>query len=288
MDVRRFIDLHVHVGPEVIPRKYTASQLVKEEAGKIAGVALKNHFCPTAPLIRGVESEDIILVGSVTLNNYVGGLNPDAVYASAKISKLPIIVWFPTINARNFLERSEYEIPPEWVGPDFRSRPSKEVKGISAMDAKGKLTEDAEKVLQAIKDNDCILATGHVSWQEARYLVTEAVRMGIKRIIVTHPIYQLIDMPLEVQKELSQNEGVYIEQTFAMYSIDRIPISRIAEQIKAIGVENCIISSDVGQVNSPSPSEALSRFTKMLLKEGLTEDDLRMMGGVNPRKLLAK
>lgn len=288
MDIRRFIDLHVHVGPEVIPRKYTAPQLVNEESGKVGGLALKNHFCPTAPFIGGMEKEDLVLVGSVTLNNYVGGLNPDAVYASAKISRLPIIVWFPTINAQNFLNRSDYEIPPEWVGSGFRSRLSNEVKGICVIDNKGKLTEDTTKVLQAIKDNECILATGHISWQEARCLVNEAVSMGIKRVIVTHPIYQLINMPLEVQKELALNDGVYIEQTFAMYSIDSIPIGRIVKQIKALGAENCIISSDVGQVNSPSPSEALKTFAELLLKKGITEDELRIMGEVNPKKLLSR
>ncbi|MCC6005015.1 MAG: hypothetical protein LM590_11835 [Thermofilum sp.] len=37
-------------------------------------------------------------------------------------------------------------------------------------------------------------------------LVKEVVKMGIKRIIITHPIYQLINMPVEIQKELSKKE----------------------------------------------------------------------------------
>ena len=286
MDVRQFIDLHVHVGPEVIPRKYTVTSLVAEETGKIAGVAFKNHFYQTMPLVSAEETADIILVGSVTLNNYNGGLNPDVIYASAKISKLPIIVWFPTINADNFLKQSRYEIPPEWVGYGFKSRLSGEVAGIKVVGDDGKLTEDTRKVLQAIKANDCILATGHISWQESRLVVNEAVKMGIKRIIITHPIYQLIDMPLEVQKELAQNKGVYIEQTYAMCLIDKIDVQKIASQIKELGAENCIISSDVGQMTSPSPSKALETFTELLEQEGITQDELRLMGETNPRKLL--
>jgi len=38
-----------------------------------------------------------------------------------------------------------------------------------------------------------------------------------------------------------------------MYLIDKIPIKEIAEQIKEICPENCIISSDMGQAGNPDP-----------------------------------
>ena len=289
MDVKNFIDLHVHIGPEVIPRKFTTAEIVKAESGKIGGLALKNHFSPTTQMIGTIEEpEDLMLIGSVTLNKSVGGLNPDVIYASARISKRPIIVWFPTISADNFLRQSKYEIPPEWVGAGFESRLSAEADAVRISNAAGELTEETTKVLRAIKKNNCILATGHVSWQDAKTLVRVALMVGIKKIIVTHPVYQLIDMPLEVQKELAQNEGVYIEQTYAMNLIDKIPISKIAEQIKTIGAANCIISSDVGQVNSPNPSEALRTFAMLLNQEGVSEKELKVMGEKNPEQILSK
>src|SRR3989344_518394 len=173
MNVKSFIDLHVHIGPEILPRKFTVSKLIKEQKGKIRGIALKNHLYPTMPLIKSENTDELLLIGSVTLNNYIGGLNSDAIYASAKISENPIIVWFPTINADNFLKRSKYEIPPEWVNKGFRSRLSKDVKGIRIMENE-KLSQEAFNVLKAIKENNCILATGHVSWEEAELLVREA------------------------------------------------------------------------------------------------------------------
>jgi predicted TIM-barrel fold metal-dependent hydrolase len=117
-------------------------------------------------------------------------------------------------------------------------------------------------------------------------LVEEAVAMGIGRIIVTHPIYQRIAMPLEVQQELARKEGVYIEQCYSMYFIDDIPIKDIAMQIKAVGAEKCLLTSDMGQVNSPAPSVALRTFADLLKEQGLNEQELREMGEVNPRKLL--
>lgn len=286
MNIGNFIDLHVHVGPEPIPRKFTAGSIALEEKGKIAGMALKNHFFPTMPMIAAVEQSELLLVGSIVLNNAVGGLNPEVIRASAQLSKLPIIVWFPTISAQNFLNQSTYEIPPEWGGKEFVSRLSSTINGITVVDD-GKLIQEAKAVLQVIKENNCILATGHLSWPEAKLLVEEAVEMGITKIIITHPIYQRIAMPLEVQQELARKEGVYIEQCYSMYFIDDISISEIATQIKAIGAEKCIITSDVGQVNSPAPSAALQVFTELLKKEGITEPELRVMGEVNPRKLLS-
>lgn len=291
MEIKNFIDLHVHIGPEILPRKFTVQTLVEAEQGKLSGMALKSHFYPTIPLIKSIGDNDIrdatklILIGSVTLNNYVGGLNPDAIYASAKLSTLPIIVWFPTINAQNFLDNSEYEIPPEWVGNGFVSRLSKNVKGITVL-KDGKLSLDALEVLQAIKENNCILATGHLAANEAALLVRKAVERGIKRIIITHPIYQRIDMNIKLQQELTRFEGVYVEHNYAMYLVDKIPLTEIAKQIKLVGAEKCIISSDLGQVNNPSPSAGLKEFCRLLLEEGITKAELKVMGEINPRKLL--
>jgi|SRR3989344_3495863 len=286
MNVKNFIDLHVHIGPEILPRKFTVQSIAEHEKNNIKGMALKNHLYSTMPLIRSVDAEKPLLIGSVTLNNYVGGLNPDAIYASAKISNMPIIVWFPTINADNFLKRSIYEIPPEWVGKGFVSRRSSDVRGISIIDKEGRLTKEAISVLSAIKENGCVLATGHISWQEAEKLVEKAVTMGIDKIIVTHPVYQLIDMPVDVQKKLASKPGVYMEQNYAMYLIDKVPIEKIAGQIKAVGAERCIISSDMGQISSPSPSEAMQKFSEMLMKEGISRKEIKIMGEINPGKLI--
>ena len=109
--------------------------------------------------------------------------------------------------------------------------------------------------------------------------------MGITKIIVTHPIYQRINMPVEVQKKLTAL-GAKIEQCYSMYSIDKIPVIKIARQIKEVGVKNCILSSDVGQLFSPSPSEALEIFGGLLQKEGITLTELQTMLVDNPKLLI--
>lgn len=279
-------DLHVHIGPEIIPRRYTAQSLVQQETGRIAGMALKNHFFSTVPLISEQKTTDLALIGSVVLNTFVGGLNPDAIYAASTIANNTFIVWFPTMSSAQFLKESEWEIAPEWIGnKNVVSRKASCLGGITLCTAEGTLTQQTMSVLKSIQSTGAILATGHISWEESRILVKKAYTMGITQIIITHPIYQRIQMPLDIQQELVAC-GAVMEHCFSMYSIDKIPISSIARQIKHIGANNCILSTDVGQTFSPSPSEALYIFATLLMKEGITVDEITTMIIRNPFRLI--
>ena len=59
--ITRAIDLHVHIGPEIIPRKYTAQSLADAERGKIAGCVLKNHFYPTAGMFDIKNIKEVLI-----------------------------------------------------------------------------------------------------------------------------------------------------------------------------------------------------------------------------------
>jgi hypothetical protein len=289
--VQQAIDLHVHIGPEIVPRKFTLPQLIAYEAGKLKGVGVKNHFFPTAAMDAGVaKSAKPFVIASVALNRYVGGFNADIVRASAELSKRPIIVWFPTVHAEKFLKSQQFEIPKEWIGEKRRTvlklRSAKSIAALRIFDERGRIRKDVQAVLNAIEECGAILATGHLSWAESRELVRFAAeKVGIKKIIVTHPIYQQINMPIEIQKELAEL-GAFMEQCYSMHSIDGIPVAGIAKQIKAVGAENCILSSDVGQVFSKSPSESLIEFISLLERESITEKEIKRMLIENPNKLI--
>ncbi len=285
--IKQAIDIHVHIGPEIIPRKYTAQLFLDIEEEKLGGAVLKNHFYPTQPFINEIKIKSrAMLFGGIVLNNYVGGLNDQAVYASSIISKQPIVVWFPTISAENFLNESKFEIPKEWINKkNFSAKKSNEIEPVRVT-TNGKLTPNAIKVLSMIEQYNAVLATGHIAWEESVILINKALEMGIKKIVVTHPIYQRIDMPLKIQKKLAK-QGCFIEHSYSMYSIDKIPINKIASQIKAVGFQSVILSSDVGQPFSPSPSKALYQFALLLNQEGISEDELFTMLVANPKNLLS-
>lgn len=284
--IKNSFDLHVHIGPEIIPRKFTVPSLIIKETGNIAGMALKNHFFSTVPFINEVKSPKLVLVGSVVLNNFSGGINSDTIYAASTLTRKPFIVWFPTVSSNQFLKNSRWEIAPEWVQKSgFKARLSKSILGISIVDSNGKCTPQTIEVLKAIKQSNAILATGHISWQESYALIKAAAAIGIKRMIVTHPIYQKIAMPIAVQKQLTEF-GAKIEECFSMYSIDKISITEIASQIKSVGYRNCILSSDVGQSFSPPPSVALKIFSQFLSREGVSQNELATMLIDNPKALI--
>lgn len=294
MDYRKIlqqaIDLHIHIGPEIIPRKFTLSELINYEKGKLKGVGVKNHFFPTIAMGEPPAKDgSLFVINSVVLNHYVGGFNPDVIRASAELSEKPIIVWFPTLHTKEFLQSQKFEIPEEWIDPKMQRRlklrPTEKIKALSVFD-NGKISKEVEMVLYSIKENGAILATGHLSWQESYELVKFAVeKIGIEKIIITHPIYQKIDMPIKIQKELAEL-GALIEHCYSMYSIDKIPMDKIARQIKAVGADNCILSSDVGQTFSKSPSGALTDFISLLEKEGVTENEIKTMLIKNPARLV--
>ena len=283
--IKRSIDLHLHVGPEVIPRTYTARTLAEKEAGKLGGAVMKNHFLSTAGMIAGNEREEMRLFGGIVLNNYVGGLNPDAIYASASVAPCPLFVWMPTLHTQQFLEKSVFEIPPEWTGSkDFKSRPSSAIKPV-VIAKDGKLAPEVMPVLKAIAEMKAVLCTGHISADESLLLARQACELGISKIVITHPIYQKIAMPVEMQKELA-SMGCLIEHCYSMYSIDRIPIQKMAEEIAAVGPQHIVVSSDVGQSFSPSPSQALKTFARLLMDAGLSFDEIETTCATNPRKLV--
>jgi len=291
--VKESYDLHFHIGPDILPRKYTVDELVAEESGKISGVALKSHSFPTIALIEAARKHDhLTLIGSVTLNYFMGGFNESAIYASSMMSHdHPIIVWLPTVHAENHLlkNKSQYEIPPEWVkDPEFKPRQKYDLKAIRVTDWAGKMIRKMGSCMKVIEDNDCVVATGHVSWQEAQKLAEECIDRGIK-VILTHPMQRDIAMPLDVQRRLA-DRGAYVEYCYVMY-LDRdhpddYPLGEQARCMREIGEDRVVLTSDAGQRRNPGSSECLTEYVKLLGGEGIGEGQFRKMLVDNPRRIL--
>src|SRR3989338_4293947 len=143
--IRQAIDLHVHVGPEIIPRKFTLPELLDYEKGKLKGVGIKNHFFPTISMSAASMAKGLpLVVNSVVLNRYVGGFNADIVRASAALSDKSIIVWFPTLHAQQFLQSQKFEIPDEWLALEARGRlrlrPTRSIEPLIIFDAAGEIS----------------------------------------------------------------------------------------------------------------------------------------------------
>src|SRR6202000_1849163 len=83
----------------------------------LAGFGLKSHYTSTAERARVVNRAvaGTRAVGTIVLNQAVGGLNPLAVEIAAREGAR--IVWLPTVDAVNEAgaRDREYAHPPMWV-----------------------------------------------------------------------------------------------------------------------------------------------------------------------------
>ena len=176
--VRGAYDLHLHVSPDVFPRKTTDLEVAGRftELG-LGGFVLKSHYTPTAEraaVVRQATGADAL--GSVTLNWGVGGLNPIAVEICARVGGR--FVWMPTFDSWNesvSAANASPGRPPAWLA--FKQE--LEARGmagppIKVIDEEGGLTAAAAGILEVIARHDLVLCTGHLSRDEVFALVAGA------------------------------------------------------------------------------------------------------------------
>jgi hypothetical protein len=59
-----------------------------------------------------------------------------------------------------------------------------------------------------------------------------------------------------------------------------------ADAIRAIGVESCILSTDLGQAGNPLPADGFGALLMALRRLGLSTQELDRMAKQNPASLL--
>ncbi|MEN6567435.1 MAG: DUF6282 family protein [Veillonellales bacterium] len=266
------VDMHVHSSPDVVPRKLTdiGVALQAKQAG-LAGVLLKGHYCATASRAALVRESvpGIRVYGGVVLNQAVGGLNPCAVATEVALGAKE--VWLPTISALNHLRFNHQDLE----------------KGVPVVDDQGKLLPALYEVLEVVAGADVILGTGHLSTEETEKVITAALKKGVSKILVTHPEWEVTAMPVAVQQRLAA-KGVYFERCFyASNSPQKLPVSELVNQIKAVGAASTVLSSDFGQVFNEEPAVGFRRFLDCMLQGGISPLEIEIMIKKNPNGLLA-
>jgi hypothetical protein len=262
------IDFQVHVDPDPYRKRVCDAHdlALQARAAGMGGVVLKSHDYPTAPLVQIVRRavEGIALYGSVTLNPAVGGINPSAVDASARLGAR--VVWMPTLHA--VAER----------GQD----------GVLILGANGQLLPAVRDVLAIVRQYDLVLGTGHLLEPELRVLVPEARRMGVERIVATHAS-KIADVSLDVglQRALA-DQGAVIEHSFGhtLPQFGNLRLEVMLEAFRAVGAARCILSTDLGRADAPPPWDGLRSGIAALLDAGMDEGEVRLLVNDTPRRLL--
>lgn len=265
------VDLHVHSAPDVDRRRFDDLELARaaRDAG-MGAVLIKSHQNSTVEraYLVGRSVPGIRVYGGLVLNETVGGLNPAAVDLALRLGAKQI--WMPTRSARNHRL--------------FHG----EAGGIGILDAQGALLPEVEEIVRAVSRAGCILGTGHLSPEETAVLVEASQRLGAPKILVTHPEWGPTFHSEEAQKALARFENVFFERCFVSttHLCGCVPFETIEQAIGATGVERTIISTDLGQPDTPAPAEGLRMYAERLSASGFSRDDIRMMLETNPERLL--
>ncbi len=272
------IDLHVHSAPDSGPRSIDALQIARiaRDAGMKA-ILLKNHYAPTAGLAFVVERAvpGIRVFGGVALNGSMGVNAAAVAHMAATTGGHGKVVWMPTFD-------SEHYHRVDRPNPNF-----------VPVSRRGKLLPEVLEVLDRIAEHGLVLATGHSSPEESLMLIREARKRGIDKILVTHPLPPPVSMPLELQKEAA-GLGALLEYpvgtALAVYPSWKVSadekFNAYVEAMRAVGPENVVLSSDLGQPMNPIHTDGLAGFIGKLLGAGFMQADIDKMTKSNPARLL--
>lgn len=274
-------DIHIHASPDVIARAQDWLSLAKDaHAAGMAGMVVKDHTTSTAGLAHALNTlypTGPRFYGALVLNETVGGLNPYAVEAALREGVA--IVYLPTYTAAH-----QVATRPDAFAPAY-PRPHGAYRGIGVLDAVGEPRPEVEAIVDLIGAHDAVLATGHVSPEEALAVLRLGRRRGLRRMVVTHAT---AGMSVAQQREAVAC-GAMIEhclQSAAPLSEKAATLRVMREQIEQVGAAHVIVSSDFGQVANGPVVAAFARYLGALRDAGLSEDALRTAITVNPQRLL--
>lgn len=272
------VDAHMHTAPDTFSRHDTDFSAARRARDRgMRAIVLKTHHFETATrawLAR--EETGFEVLGGMTLNDWTGGLNPKAIDGLADYD--PSVVWLPTISASNHLRGANIE--------EFKSAEGD--RGIDLLED-GRLREDAYRVLEAVAEHDLVLATGHVSTEEAFAAVEAGFDLGIEDIVITHPFADFLQYGIDEMREITDLgatlEFLYVTTTPRMG--EAATVEDVATAIEEIGAENAIIATDAGSTENEPALEMLMRFIHELRDAGVSDAEIETMVEDNPSTILS-
>ena len=140
--------------------------------------------------------------------------------------------------------------------------------------------------LTALAENDLTLATGHLNAQETVALVRRAHAAGIRRIIMTHPLFQATNQGVDTLVRMWRECGAYSELAFVNIAMDHLSYEAYVDVILAVTPEGVILTTDLGQVMNMKVADGWREFMAELGKRGVKEDEITRMAVLNPHRLL--
>ena len=233
-------------------------------------------------LVPGVE-----VVGTVTLNCAVGGMNALAVEIAAREGAR--IVWMPTVDSPGRdgrAHRAEARRQGAALGapPARAARLGLSVEPVHVTDANGQLLPETRDVLRAIARHGLILATGHLARDDTFAVVDGALEEGVADIVVTHPEFTCQNFSIEDQVALAER-GCLLERCLTTPHSGKTTWEHVFDGVRAVGIERTLFSSDLGNPDYPEVEDGLALWADRLLGAGFDEDEVQEMIVAQSRRL---
>ncbi|MEM3501333.1 MAG: DUF6282 family protein [Candidatus Bathyarchaeia archaeon] len=287
--MQRIVEFHVHGAPKSLAgmvREWDEVQIAKRYCDEgAAAVVFKSHTFPSAArtlLVRNavndyakqIGKDPPAIFGGITLNYYVGGLNPTAVRACVGFGGK--FVWMPTHDSR--IHRESTGESAERVS-----------KGIYLLDKRNELLPEVKEILGIIADNDMVLCTGHIGSKERYVLVDEARKAGVKWIEITHPQFPncraTVDQMVDWAR-MGAYIGLYWGTAVPNFYCNAVDPVEMKEIIERIGVDHIVGATDSGLVALPHPVEAMRTFIRTLIMIGIERTAIEAILKHNGAKIL--
>tara|TARA_B100000686_G_scaffold326831_1_gene385085 strand:- start:291 stop:1040 length:750 start_codon:yes stop_codon:yes gene_type:complete len=245
------VDLHVKGSPGISEQRMDVLEIARSAyESEIESFVYRSDSHPTAATSSIMQQmyPELNIIGSIVLNETVGGINPSAVEAS--IQHDAKVVWIP---------------------------PSAAKEGI--------LSENLLKTLEVIASHEMTLISELTSPSETITLFREAKKRGVSRMVAGNVVGSL---SVQDQLEISSHDAyVEYPFLSCMPTVGKISAMEMIRAIEAVGVEKCIVTTGFGQWFNPLPAEGLRMAIATLLHFGLNANQVSTLVKENPKSMLS-
>lgn len=288
-DMTGTIDIHVHAGPSVANRRVDTGDMMLDaiRSGYDAFIT-KDHYFPsmmgTDMITKFLGEGKCKAYGCIVLNNSVGGINIHAVDAACAMGAK--IVFMPTVSALNHINHHKKKA---FVGAGKMKIPEKP---IYYLDENGELKPEVVEVIEYLAQYhpEVTLATGHGSVEESNKLIDKAVEVGLKKILVNHPFFN-IDATLDDMIHWAE-QGAFIELNAVVFNAvepaaHHLEFDIVEQLFQRVGCEKLVVDSDMGQAVYMPPVDGLAKFAETIKTRcGATDEQMYTMMHKNPAYLI--
>lgn len=279
------VDMHCHSGPSPMPREFDHAGGARDgwERLRMRAMVAKCHHHNTQmdvlaqrPMLADIPTE---VIGAVALNTTVGGLNLAQVQLCLGLGGK--VVYLPTVSSGRHIDCHAENL-------GFPTPTVKLTAERIEVVRDGQVVPELLPIFDLIAEHDAVLNGGHLHPEDISACFATARERGVRKFVVSHPDFVIGAEPKQCASYIEG--GALIEHELHMYDPGarmRWPVEQLMGWISALGPENTLIGSDLGQAGFPRPVDAFRRVAEALLDLGLAEKDLRRIVHDNPRELLS-